>query len=451
MVVDERLAFTCLISGWLLPADHGFYKKHFRSVRKISIFKLLSQISCYNICSDLSHIDASELLIHYVPYETDIDENLESPVQSKIYKRPINCSVLVDLNRCSECDAFEQKIGKESRYQNKLINTPAKSNAPLKNTHPNRVRLALIEERIKRNELEKRVQRMQKEINSHGVNIGSSLSGDIENIMSDNLEKATPFMKLFWEQQKQLSRESPHAIKYHPMIIRFCLSIASKSASAYDELRNSNVLVLPSRRTLCDYKNAIRPTAGFNHEIIQELVELTEPLKGSQRFVVLSFDEIKIQENLVFDKHSCELIGYVDLGDSELNYSTFQNVDEIATHALVYYLRGLASDLKFSLAYFATKGITSYQIMPTFWEAVAVLELTCQLPVIAAVSDGASPNRKFYRMHTFLDGKNNGHVVHRTINLFAPNRYIWFFADGPHLMKTTRNCIYHSGKLYIYI
>ena len=30
-------------------------------------------------------------------------------------------------------------------------------------------------------------------------------------------------------------------------------------------------------------------------------------------------------------------------------------------------------------------------VMPTFWEAVAVLELTCKLQVIATVSDGASP------------------------------------------------------------
>ena len=60
---------------------------------------------------------------------------------------------------------------------------------------------------------------------------------------------------------------------------------------------------------------------------------------------------------------------------------------------LVYYVQGMASDLKFSLAYFASKGITSYQIIPTFWEAGAILELSFQLKVIAAISDGASPNR----------------------------------------------------------
>ena len=194
-----------------------------------------------------------------------------------------------------------------------------------------------------------------------------------------------------------------------------------------------------SGRTLRDYKNAIRPSAGFNKEIIDELIKTSAPLLGYQRFIVLSFDEIKIQDNLVFDKHSGELIGYVDLGDTLLNYCTFQNIDALATHALVYYIRGIACDLKFSLAYFATKGITSFQIMSTFWEAVAILELTCKLAVIAAVSDGAYPNRKFYRMHGLMDDKEDSEFVYRTINLYATNRYIWFFADAPYLMNTTRN------------
>ena len=131
--------------------------------------------------------------------------------------------------------------------------------------------------------------------------------------------------------------------------------------------------------------------------------------------------------------------------DSELNYSCFKNVNDLASHVLVYYVRGIASDLKFCLAYFATKGITACQIMPTFWDAVCILELTCKLPVIAAVADGASPNRSFFRMHSMMDDKVNPDVVHRTINVFAPHRFIWFFADAPHLMKTARNCVFHSG------
>ena len=44
---------------------------------------------------------------------------------------------------------------------------------------------------------------------------------------------------------------------------------------------------------------------------------------------------MKVQENLVWDKHSVYLIGYVDLGDIDINYATFQKPDEVASHSLV--------------------------------------------------------------------------------------------------------------------
>ena len=101
------------------------------------------------------------------------------------------------------------------------------------------------------------------------------------------------------------------------------MSVASKSASAYKELCSSNVLTLPSFRTLRDYKNAIRQTTGFNIEVIEELCKTTETLKSFQRIVVLSFDEMMIQQNLAFDMHSGELIRYVDLGDPEKKLLNF--------------------------------------------------------------------------------------------------------------------------------
>ena len=48
--------------------------------------------------------------------------------------------------------------------------------------------------------------------------------------------------------------------------------------SCYDEL----VLILPSQRTHIDYKNAIRPVLGYNHEAISELQETTNSFSGTQ-------------------------------------------------------------------------------------------------------------------------------------------------------------------------
>ena len=50
------------------------------------------------------------------------------------------------------------------------------------------------------------------------------------------------------------------------------------------------------------------------------------------------------------------------------------------------------STLSYSFATFATDGITAYQIMSTFWQAVKYLEKN-NLKVIAATGDGASQDR----------------------------------------------------------
>ena len=60
------------------------------------------------------------------------------------------------------------------------------------------------------------------------------------------------------------------------MIIKFCLLIDAKLPSTYEDLRfdikkESGILVLPSQRTLMDYRNYICLKRGFNPQIEQEL------------------------------------------------------------------------------------------------------------------------------------------------------------------------------------
>ena len=74
---------------------------------------------------------------------------------------------------------------------------------------------------------------MRNEIKTKAANLPSDIISFINNTM-DNNHKISPLMKLSWEQQKSaFSKKSVG--KYHPMIIRFFLSLASKSGSAYDE------------------------------------------------------------------------------------------------------------------------------------------------------------------------------------------------------------------------
>ena len=154
---------------------------------------------------------------------------------------------------------------------------------------------------------------------------------------------------------------------------------------------------------------------------------------------------MKIQDDLVWDKHTGELIGFVDLGDTDLNYATLKKVDSVAFHVLVFMVKSVVNPLSYSFAIFSTHGVTCDQLFPIFWRAVAILEMRCYLKVIATSCDGAPPNRTFFRMHKSYDNSDRP-VTYKSPNMYADEeRYICFFSDPPHLIKTTRNCLSSSG------
>ena len=58
---------------------------------------------------------------------------------------------------------------------------------------------------------------------------------------------------------------------------------------------------------------------------------------GIQQYVSVIMDEMKIQENLVFDKSSGELVGFIDLGDPVTTFANVeQDSDPIASHGLAF-------------------------------------------------------------------------------------------------------------------
>ena len=127
------------------------------------------------------------------------------------------------------------------------------------------------------------------------------MSHDFASIIDQGSKSMTPFMRLFWKEQRKMFCHLMQGQRYHPMMIRFCLSLHSKSPSAYKEFRDAlgckqgGILTLPCKRTLRDYKNWIRAQFGFNEDVILELVELIDKYFGVQRYVALLFDEMKLR------------------------------------------------------------------------------------------------------------------------------------------------------------
>ena len=390
--------------------------------------------------------------------------------ENKFYRSPL-CSLLISSDKlqedtsnnksCKNCLKYEStKLSQMKKINTKQKNvnlTPAKSKAPISKLSNERLKITLQHYRIENKSLMLHINELKQATEKSSVKVSEELSEDFVTIVSNaDQTKMPPFMKFFWDEQQKYLRASPKGIRYHPMIIRYCLSLASKSAGAYDEIRydakkGTGFVILPSRRRLRDYKNYIKPQRGFNPEIVAELRNKTKGFSEKEKFIVLLMDEMKIQKNLVWDKHSGELVGYVDLGDLELNYATLPKVNEIATYIMVFLIRSIVNPFKFSLANFATKDLQATQIFPLFWKALSICELY-SLKVVALTCDGASPNRKLFGMHfdlTFDDDINpEVDITYRPRNLYSfdEKRFIYFISDVPHLVKTIPNCLNNSGR-----
>ena len=97
----------------------------------------------------------------------------------------------------------------------------------------------------------KEVERLKSYVNvateQHGIYIEEALETDIKQIMeekSNEIRKtyqADSFQCIFWNQQLELLKlKDKRQIRWHPMMIRWCLSLKLLSSASYHALRSSN-------------------------------------------------------------------------------------------------------------------------------------------------------------------------------------------------------------------
>ena len=128
-------------------------------------------------------------------------------------------------------------------------------------------------------------------------------------------------------------------------MIRWCLSLKLLSSASYSALRSSNLLVLPSERTLRDYTHLSQP--GFHPGIDQQLcIEAKiDSIPDFQKYICLVFDEVKVKEDLVYDKHSTSLLGFVKIEDVNDRFEGKKSSDtpkpNLATHVLTFMVSGI--------------------------------------------------------------------------------------------------------------
>ena len=260
IMIDDSLAYTMKAFGCFLPEDHPLYVAHRRSVRNISVCEIVRELECYKLCCGVEASElTSQLFHHVIPINEEPLQACEQGEQfpNKGFWRSKDCHLMcekeVGEGACPQCLEYLVSSRKTIKAKERRLSKPANVKAPVSETDPERIKLTLQEQRLKCAELERELNEMRAAIVKTNIEVDHELSNDFTKILNEADDKITPFMSLFWQQQKKLFSSSRTGVRYHPMIIRFCLSLAAKSPSCYEELRNSKVLVLPSQRRLKDY------------------------------------------------------------------------------------------------------------------------------------------------------------------------------------------------------
>ena len=89
-------------------------------------------------------------------------------------------------------------------------------------------------------------------------------------------------------------------------MVRWCIYLRHLSSGAYETLRESGAVKLPSQRTLRDYTYHTKAVVGFSNGVDEQLkIAANLPTCAERdRCVLLILDEMHLREDLFFDKHT---------------------------------------------------------------------------------------------------------------------------------------------------
>ena len=478
VVINENFTADVFVHREKLNAQHPFWETLYERYDSVSkVLALLGRIQEFKICTGNPDADFIKMMSSSVGPDSSRAFYLEgdfcASANGQVYSstvRSVTCSLLLKNmifgDRCQECLKARATL-RSTRSKRRRSNSNSENlmSSKVPNYLLSREALEKKCSQLKGYsfELKAKLDRMQKQIrksyDAEAETFDSKGSASVQTLFSEcdpHVAEAFPdsqsFQRLFWEEQKKLAKFSKSSsMKWHPMIIRWCLYIKSKSSKAYSALRESGFISLPSERTLFDYSHCIESGCGIKPSVLAMLIDKCEKLgmytQASTCNVGLLQDEVHVKSDLVYDKHTGDLIGYVNLDGVGNDLHDLQNIVKdkksvVAKAVLVVMVRGIFTRLKFPLAHYATASITADFLYPIIWDAIEALEVHCGLHVLFVTCDGASANRKFFQVHG-IDAEDE--LTYCTANPFAfDDRKIFFISDAPHLIKTARNCFANS-------
>ena len=158
---------------------------------------------------------------------------------------------------------------------------------------------------LEKKKLVRSKKKVQDLIKKDGVEVSKATDKDLKEILKENFSHIAEkypensFHRIFWKQHSQAaSTRNVRGVRWHPAMIRWCLYLRHLSGKAYETLRNTGVLTLPSQRTLRDYTHYIPATTGFSNQVDKMLRETLKVHSYNYITILLSIYNTFIGQNL---------------------------------------------------------------------------------------------------------------------------------------------------------
>jgi hypothetical protein len=185
------------------------------------------------------------------------------------------------LLRAAASRLVQKKINSDSQVKK----TYHASRVPLSHLSTNEIRQRLQSSQKEKWRLRAKVRTLEENIKKlvekDGIRVDKELHEDLKKVVVEKSSHANKevfeegtYQHLFWEQQKkQALRMDARAMRWHPLMIKWCLALRQNSPSAYSFIRESGMISLPSDRTLFDFSQWTNVQSGFNVAVIEKLGE----------------------------------------------------------------------------------------------------------------------------------------------------------------------------------
>jgi len=292
------------------------------------------------------------------------------------------------------------------RARRRVVDTPRKTLLRKKIKHMQSSRWKMTR-RIKQLKSSQRLKTTPDELNT------------VTKVLDASESHLTPLQFELFRSLLTAQQRNPQGYRWSVKVKLFSLQLHYKSPAVYRFVAQH--LVLPSLSTLNKFvSNAVgKLEAGFSDVMMNLLKLRLNDLSLIDCHCAIVFDEMALKCQLTYDKHRARIVGYTDDG-------------KLATHALVFMVRGLRTKWKQAIAFFFTHNtVAASQLAELITTCIAKVA-GIGLSVRCIVCDQGATNVAAIKKLGFLCES-----PYLSTDVVTNKVYVVF--DVPHIVKNVRN------------